>query len=270
MNEVAVVTEAETQNIMMQLMGDAEQEIQIDFLKINHDGEDKQGRDVAKGSMSLSNQGEPVYTKEAKIHVLAQYFQYREQDEKGKVQNKSILQTDFRKGQPIDMKGTLRCGKPTRKTLDQMSEDDKKFWASKVKTTRIIRGVISYTGKTVDGKEVTVENVPFQHYMKGSGYNEFESIIESLPSGKKFHDYIINVKTEKRGKYYYTTYSVDFGTQAAFTPELAATAKIFVDMANQENGRITKRHNDALLESTSDNQVFDAVMSSSDLAADLA
>ena len=41
-------------------------------------------------------------------------------------------------------------------------------------------------------------------------------------------------------------------------------------MANQENGRITKRHDDALLESTSDNQVFDAVMSSSDLAADLA
>jgi len=270
MNQVALANEAETRNILSELMGEEEQKIKIDFLKINHDGEDKQGRDVKKGSLSLSNQAEPVYAQEAKIHVLAQYFQYREQDEKGKVQNKTVLMTDFRKGEPIDMKGTLRCGKPTRKSLNQMTEDDQKFWSGKVKTTRIIRGVINYTGKTVDGNEVTVENVPFQHYMKGSGYNDFESIVESMPYGKKFQDYIINVKTEKRGKYYYTTFSVDFGTPAAFTPELASTAKVFVDMARQENSVITSKYNEALMETTSDTQVYEAVASTGDLASDLA
>lgn len=262
MNQVAAINEAETKSILSELMGEQEQQIKIDFLKINHDGEDKQGRDVKKGSISLSNQEEPVYAQEVKIHVLAQYFQYREQDERGKVQNKTILMTDFRKGQPIDMQGSLRCGKPTRKALNQMSEDEQKFWSSKVKTTRIIRGVISYAGKTIDGKEATVTNVPFQHYMKGSGYNDFEHIVEAMPYGKKFQDYIINAKTEKRGKYYYTTFAVDFGAQAAFTPALAETAKVFVEMANQENTRITDRYNAALSAGSTEgvvDEVYEAV-----------
>ena len=60
MNQVAVANEAETRNILSELMGEEEQKIKIDFLKINHDGEDKQGRDVKKGSLSLSNQSPPT------------------------------------------------------------------------------------------------------------------------------------------------------------------------------------------------------------------
>jgi len=270
MNQVAVINEAETRNLLAELAGTEEQQIKIDFLKVNHDGEDKQGRDVKKGSISLSNQEDPVYTQEAKIHVLAQYFQYREQDERGKVLNKSILMTDFRKGEPIDMKGTLRCGKPTRKALNSMSDDDQRLWASKVKTTRIIRGIISYKGTTANGEEVSIDNVPFQHYMKGQGYNDFEKIIESLPYGKKFQDYILTVKTEKRGKYYYTTFEVDFGSQPAFTQDIADTAKVLVDMARQENTVIQSRYNQSLVSGVttdSEHAIYDAV--SDDLDNDL-
>ena len=108
MNQVAVVDENEVKNILAELGGEEEQQIKIDFLKICHDGEDKQGREIKRGLVSLSNQPEPIWASEAKIHVLAQYFQYREQDETGKVVNKSVLMPDFRKGEPIDMKGTLQ------------------------------------------------------------------------------------------------------------------------------------------------------------------
>jgi len=259
MNQVAVVNEAEIKNILSELSGEEEQQIKIDFLKICHDGEDKQGREIKRGMVSLSNQPEPIWTDTAKIHVLAQYFQYREQDESGKVLNKSILMPDFRKGEPIDMKGTLRCGKPTRKALNQMSEDDKRMWASKVKTTRIIRGLISYTGHTADGEEMQVSNVPFQHYMKGLAYNDFEKIIDSLPYGKKFHEFIINVNTEKRGKYYYTVFSIDFATPAILSSEVAETAKVFQEMAKQENSTIQRKYNEAMVSSVEDGQIYDAV-----------
>ena len=101
------------------------------------------------------------------------------------------------------------------------------MWASKVKTTRIIRGLISYSGETADGEKHTIENVPFQHYMKGMGYNDFEKIIDTLPYGKKFHEFVLNLKTEKRGKYYYTTFAIDFNTPAVLSVDVAETAKVF-------------------------------------------
>lgn len=259
MNQVAVVDENEVKNILAELGGEEEQQIKIDFLKICHDGEDKQGREIKRGLVSLSNQPEPIWASEAKIHVLAQYFQYREQDETGKVVNKSVLMPDFRKGEPIDMKGTLRCGKPTRKALNQMSEDDRRMWASKVKTTRIIRGLISYSGETADGEKHTIENVPFQHYMKGMGYNDFEKIIDTLPYGKKFHEFVLNLKTEKRGKYYYTTFAIDFNTPAVLSVDVAETAKVFQSMANQENTTIQRKYNEALTADDIEGEVYDAV-----------
>ena len=61
MNNVAVTTtEADVKNILAELSGEEEQKIKIDFLKICHDGEDKQGREIKRGLVSLSNQEAPV------------------------------------------------------------------------------------------------------------------------------------------------------------------------------------------------------------------
>lgn len=269
MNNLAVTTtEADVKNILAELGGEEEHKIQIDFLKICHDGEDKQGREIKRGLVSLSRQEDPVWASEAKVHILAQYFQYREQDETGKVLNKTMLQQDFRKGEALDQRGTLRCGKPTRKVLDQMSDDDKKMWAMRVKTTRIIRGIISYTGHTADGTEVEVTNTPFQHYMKGSGYMDFEKVIDSMPYGKQYHDYILKMNTEKRGKYYYTTYGIDFDTPAILNADVADTARIFQEMAKRENTGIQKKYSEALMSNKGVDQVYDAV-AGGDLNADL-
>jgi len=268
MNELAVISEAEKNDLLSVLIGTQDEEpIKVDFIKICHTGVDKQDREIKRGLFSLSNQEDPVWTDKATIHVLAQYFQFREQDETGKVLNKSLLQPDLRKGEPLDMKGGLRCGKPTRKALNQLPEQDQKMWAARVKTVRIIRGIISYKGKTADGTEVEVNNVPFQHYMKGMGYNDFEKVIDSLPFGKRYVDFHCAVTTERRGNYYYTTFKPDFSSPAAFTTPVAETTKLFIDMAKQENNAIMRRHNEAKMEEASIGEVYDAV-SGDDLDTD--
>lgn len=268
MNQVQPI-EQQAKNLLRQLGGEEDEQIKVDYLKICHDGEDKQGRDIKKGYMSLSDQSEAVWTDKIRIHVLAQYFQYREQDEGGKVLNKSILLRDIRRGEPIDMKGGVRCGKPTRKVLNQMDEENKQAWARKVKTTRIIRGTASYTGKTADGKEVEIKNAPFQHYMRGVGYMDFDAVTDSLPFGKQFHDFEIDMRTEKRGKYYNTTFSPDFSSPATINKDVVDTLELFVQQADKENAFVKKRHAEAKMETEAVGEVYDAV-ATQDLDADLA
>ena len=60
--------------------GSSDDVIKVPFLKVQYDNDDAQGRDVKRGSLTLSDMDEPIYADTLKIRVLAQHFQYRQSD----------------------------------------------------------------------------------------------------------------------------------------------------------------------------------------------
>lgn len=253
MNQLAVVDQAEVNSLIAQLNGSQEQEqIRVPFLKIQYEPEDKRERAVPRGSFLMSEQDEPVYAKKVKIRVLAQHFQYRQTDpDTYKIVNKSILMNDMRRGEPRDMKGGLRCGKPTGKALAQMSDDEKKRFDG-IKAFRILRGIVSYTGETAGGEQVTVENAPFQMFLKGLNFMPFEKASGTLPRGKRIQDVWFDLSTHKDGKAFIVDFAVDYDTPAPLDMDTVETLKVFAAMYDQENSTIERRYREALQGSRSD------------------
>jgi len=272
MNQVAVIDQAELNALISELGGGVTQEqdtIKVPFMKFQYEPEDAQGRDVKRGTIFLSDQPEPVYADSVKLHVMAQYYQYRQTDpDTYKIVNKTILLEDLRRGEPRDMLGGIRCGRPTGKALGQMSDEDQKMWRAKVKPFRILRGVTSYTGKTADGKEVEVTNQPFQLYMKGLSFMKFDDVLKALPYGKRYQDLWVDLHTSKEGKAFVANFAIDFAKPAAMTQEVVDSMKLFVEMARQENSKIEESFRSAKAAGALDDQIYDNV--SDDLDQDFA
>lgn len=258
MNQLAVVDSAEVNSLLAQLNGTQEQDqIRVPFLKIQYEPEDKQDRAVPRGSFVLSEMDEPVYAKSVKIRVLAQHFQYRQTDpETYKIVNKTILMSDMRRGEPRDMKGGLRCGKPTGKALSQMLDEDKKRYDD-IKAFRILRGIVTYTGETASGETVTVENAPFQMFLKGLNFMPFEKASATLPRGKRMQEVWFDLTTQKEGKAFIINFSVDYDTPAIIDMDTVDTMKVFVAMAEQENSLIERRYREALMGNSTDDSAYD-------------
>jgi hypothetical protein len=191
---------------------------------------------------------------------MAQYYQYRQTDpDTYKIVNKTVLLDDLRRGEPIDMKGGTRCGRPTGKALSQMSDEDQKMWRAKVKPYRILRGVTSYTGKTASGDEVEVTNQPFQLYMKGLSFMKFDDVLKALPYGKRYQDLWVDLKTYREGKAFVANFNIDFSKPAAMTQDVVDTMKLFVEMARRENTIVKDAFREAKVSGALDNQIYDSV-----------
>ena len=272
MNQVATIDQSEVNALLAELGGGADSEqdtIKIPFLKVQYEPEDKQDRPVPRGHFFLQGEDDPVYAKSVKVHVMAQYYQYREQNpDTYKIVNKTILLDDIRKNREArDMLGGFMCGRPDAKALKMLEPDEQKMWRKKVKATRILRGVTSYIGKTADGEEKVVENQPFQLYLTGSNFLTFDKVIEALPFGKKFQDVWADLDTRKEGKAFINQFAIDFSSPAVLTPEVVETMKVFVDMARQENSRIEQSFAKHQMQDANTSAVYDAI--SHDLDSDL-
>ena len=221
--------------------------IKIPFLRIQYDDIDKQNREVPKGTFTLNDGEEPIYSSTAKIRVLAQHFQYRESDPSTyKIVNKTVLMDNMAKKEPRDMKGGVRCGRPDGKTLKQLSDEEQRSWRNKVPAYRILRGLVSMTGKTADGKEITIENKPFQMYQKGLNFMRFENQVQkALPNSTPYYGTWVDCKTHRDGKAWLIDYSIDHTTDAAMPSEIVETIKVFLAMKDQENGRIQDAYKSA-------------------------
>jgi len=240
-SEITTVDQTEANALLAQLGTVTSDQIKVPFLNTQYKPDDKQGRDVNahRGSFYLSNQSNPVYAKQVKARFLCQHFQYRvTNSETFKTDNKTVLMEDIRKvAEPRDMKGGIRCGRPDPKVWRNLDADDKKNY-SHIKAYRILKGVVSYTGVTADGDEVTVENEPFQLWHKGMNYMGFDRDVTKNLNGGHFHTMWIDLSNKKDGMAYVTNFNLDFKTPAPMTQEVVDTLRTFLDMVRQENDLI--------------------------------
>jgi hypothetical protein len=267
--EVAVIDPAEQQRLAEMMGAKKEQSGGVPLLKINLQHEDSQDRPIPAGTLYLTDQDTPVYAKTVKIRVLGHHYQYSEYDpDQEQVVNKTTINSSFRE-EFLDIKGTTKCG--MTKSKSKMGEGEAKRFKN-VTCFRQLRVLVTYTGKTADEEEVTVENQPAMMLLKGSNFMPFdEEVMKRMPKGKEIWDFWIDVSLSKHKNgsvtYYVAHFSADFANPAPLDKDTVDTIKHFASLIKSENRRIVEKHNEAIRERTQAAALMD---DSDDLEADVA
>lgn len=254
-NQVAVNDMNATQ--LMAMMGGAQNQQQsagesnlLPILRINYQEEDDDGNELKKGTFTLQGGEQNIYAKEASFRALGDYMQYLHySQEEEAVVNRTII---HRIGdEPIDEKGTVRCGRPIGKELQQMPADEKaKF--KEITCFRYIYGLVSMEGTTAEGSPTSVENLPVLFRMKGTSFMNFtREVIEPANAKSLQFQQVptkLSTKRHKNGSVIYFTahFSPDFSKTVEISPEDMEAMRKILTMIKQNNDQVKDKYNEAL------------------------
>ena len=143
------------------------------------------------------------------------------------------------------------CGMPTYEQSIQMTPEQRKEYEGRDRY-RVIRGLVSYTGKTASGEERTIENEPVIMSLKRKNYGPFyHDVIKRIPSDGKFFNYRLALTadkqtTDKGAKYYIMRFSPDLQNKVTLDQKLYDSMTAVAGMVKAENERIDKSYFDAI------------------------
>ena len=268
MNEIATIDAAEQRklNALLGATTDSGQSDRLPILKVNTKRKNADGKKIPEGQFVVTGADEEVYAEEVWIRPLSQTFQWLHFDsEEKKLAAKTIIVPNFRT-EPIDTRGTVRCGKPQSKVMRQLEPAEQKKY-SDIKCYRQIRALVTYEGKTATGKKSTVENQPVILMLKGSNFSPFEDeVVKRLPQGRNLYDFWTKVTTEEHENgsvvYWVMHFEPDLGSPVQLDRETMDSMYHIADMIKTENEGIIRQHKEAL----SDNQTDDAAMEAIDVS----
>jgi hypothetical protein len=281
MNELATISRSEQLELAATLgMGGTDGPSGTDRLpelKINYQEENEQGQELPRGQLYVKGTGEdPIFAKTVTFRPLSQLFQWIEYDpEANKVANKTLMIPMLR-DEARDMKGTVRCGKPVSKVLNEMSKEDQRKYTN-IKCFRQIRGLVSYKGKTADGEEAKIENMPVIIMAKGSGFGTFEDeFLKRIPRRNKMYEFSskISLSREKGSGgnvWWVMHYEPKLDDALPMTEEIYETCKVMASMVKSENEKVEAAYKKALTDSDATLHAVEAIEGvSTDLEDDLA
>lgn len=245
--------------------------VRVPELKINAKSRNKiTKKSIPEGSFYLTGTDNPVYAEEVTFRPLAshvQYFHWDEVDGKRKLINKSLAVKNPYKDEARDTLGGIACGMPSWDARKEMEYDEAKKW--RAMQHRVIRGVVSYTGKTEGGEEVTIENEPCIMFHKNSNYGGFyNEFIKHLPQGSQIYNYAADLysKYNENGSvvWYTFKYCPDLDNELGMTKDIHDTMLVFADAIRAENKYVDERYFNAIKEGSIDSKAIDALGDSLD------
>lgn len=276
MNDLTTIDNSELQEIEALLgtqpssSGGGDGLIRVPELKINSRSRDKDTKKpIPEGTFFLQGKDLKVYAEEVMFRPLAshiQYFHWDEIDGQRKLINKSVPVANMRE-EAIDMLGGLACGMPSWDARKEMERAEAAKWRSM--QHRVTRGLVSYTGKTAAGDEVTVENEPTIMFHKNSTYSGFyNGFIKKLPKGKKMHEYqakLTPVYQENGSVVWYTLdYELDLSNPLSITQDVFDTMKVFAQTIKEEVAYVRSAYFEAIKSGAIDQKAIDALGDSLD------
>jgi len=267
MSELAVIDKAAELELarMLGTSDTTENNNLLPRVKYCMDRKDDQGRNLGDFYMNLYIEGQedPVYAETISIRVLSQKFQWVEYDpENENTRNKTILVNRLQ-DEARDRLGSTRCGKPISKVLREMPEAEQKKFEN-IKCQRQIRCLVSYTGHTAGGDEITIENQPALFILKGANFMGFEDeVIKKMPRSKKFYEFNITVTFEekKNGQVYYPVwhFEPDFVNLVTLDQDTLDTMRVMAEQIDQENKEIDRAYQNALRKRNFTDDTADAI-----------
>ena len=243
-------------------------------IKMNVEDEDDQGNTLKKGLFFIKGvEEERAFAETISIRPLAHHYQWLHWSATdNKMANKTILVTNWGT-EPIDERGTTRCGKPKGKDFRQLDPEEQKKY-SEIKCFRQVRCLVDFDGKTSTGEAVKYENLPCIILLKGSNFSPFEDeFTKKLPKGSNIYDYKATVTTERRKQgsvvYFVMHFEPNTKTKLPLDDKTFETMQGMASMITRENKSIQGKYQRSLSDAQSDHMTIDAVVSnSSDLNED--
>jgi len=250
--------------------GGSSDTVRVPELRANSRTRDKATKKaIPEGTLYLTNMDKTFYAESATFRPLAahiQYFHWDDVDGQRKLISKSRAIKNTRE-EARDTRGGIACGMPDWEIRKEMSREEQAKWRSM--QHRVIRGLVTMTGKTADGEEITVENQPCIMFHKNSTYSGFwNDFMKKLPKGRHLHEYQATMTTEynENGSvtWYTFNYDVDLSTTLPLTQEVYETMKVFADQIKSENAYVDGKYFEALKEGAIDQGAIDALGDSLD------
>jgi hypothetical protein len=237
-------------------------------LKINSQVDDEHGKPLPRGSFFIKGLEQTVYAETVKFRPLAHGFQYLHWDAlANKLAAKTRIISNFGE-EARDTRGTIRCGKPVSSVLKDLPQEQRDRFAE-ITCFRQVRGLVSYTGKTVDGEEVTYTNQPVILMLKGTNFAPFDDeFLKVIPRNRNIWDYEseLTTKKHKNGSVTWFTFhfAPDLKNPVGLDETVLESIKVIRDAIRSENKRIDEAYYAALRNETLDQAAIDAIEGSLD------
>ena len=249
-------------------------------LKINRDHEDDNGRQIPAGSWTTMHGSDDVYSKDVKLQIFLQRFQYQQYDpDAGETVNKSIMAKNLFPNTEIpDCLGTMRCGSVPLAKRESLTGAD----AIRQKQTSCYRMLYgkAFLANTVDadGKDVGDITVPVLWRARGANFMPLSETLDSLSAQKKpflFYKLSATLNKKKKGSnvYYVAEFNVDKDA-VEFTSDDQELLHYFSDLVDKENKYVMSQYDKALqdkgivIDVTDDTTIVDNTIADIDGALD--
>jgi len=224
----------------------------IPRLAINRTPEDDDGNQLPVGHFYTydSNVGQNVFGKPVTFRPFISAMQYMHYDAvKGEYVNRSIIFKSW-KEEAIDILGGTRCGKISFKERSNLTPEQQEQQRT-IRCYKLVYGLLSFkNGKTAQGKEHSVENLPVLYRVTGTAFSPVSAALDQLKKRKKLmFNTLLNIDTKRQKK----------GSNVFYVPEIAVNAdanlqlsdtdmdtlKVFQESIDAENLEVAGLYNSA-------------------------
>tara|TARA_R110000824_G_scaffold358718_1_gene546245 strand:+ start:421 stop:1239 length:819 start_codon:yes stop_codon:yes gene_type:complete len=219
----------------------------IPNLGMNYDGENG-----AMGAFYLKTGQDQVYATEGvRFRAFSNHIQYQHWGDDNSLVNKSLLIKNA-KEEARDQLGGLNCSMPSYEDSIQMSPEQKEKYKG-IDKYRIVRGLVSYTGKTSDGREITIENHPCVLSVKRKNYGPFyHDVVKKLPQGMNLWDFesILskdNLTNSYGKKFYVMHFAPQYGSPIEMDQITYDSLSHVRGLITSENKKIEEAYKDAMI-----------------------
>ena len=237
----------------------------IPRLAINRTPEDDDGNQLPVGHFYTydSNVGQNVFGKPVTFRPFISAMQYMHYDAvKGEYINRSIIFKSW-KEEAIDILGGTRCGKISFKERSNLTPEQQEQQRT-IRCYKLVYGLLSFkNGKTAQGKEHSVENLPVLYRVTGTAFSPVSAALDQLKKRKKLmFNTLLNIDTKRQKK----------GSNVFYVPEIAVNAdanlqlsdtdmdtlKVFQESIDAENLEVAGLYNSSKTKKVNSSDNMDA------------
>ena len=201
-DNVLEVIKSGDREALMALIGQGETEEKpktgLTRLNINYDTDDDEGNTLKKGTWKVYHDGEFVYADSVTFRPMMRTYEWSVYDaDEGKFSCRSTQEPKIEHQFP-DTSGGNKCGRLSKTEEQELGEDHPKTLASRLATcNQVFYATVSMSGKTGDGRDVKVENLPVVAYFKRSGFRPAKDAIDKLPKGVLMSEQVFELTTKR-------------------------------------------------------------------------
>jgi len=201
--------------------------VNIPRLAINRTPEDDDGNQLPVGHFYTydSNVGQNVFGKPVTFRPFISAMQYMHYDAvKGEYVNRSIIFKSW-KEEAIDILGGTRCGKISFKERSNLTPEQQEQQRT-IRCYKLVYGLLSFkNGKTAQGKEHSVENLPVLYRVTGTAFSPVSAALDQLKKRKKLmFNTLLNIDTKRQKK----------GSNVFYVPEIAVNADANLQLSDTD------------------------------------